>query len=92
MGTLEGVEGQYITESKHDREPLLQQKTGVNPSINQQPDSGRDINEEEDYETQTKDDKPMQTTPSVAMNRLPKSKMKQGRIRLPNNNTTTPNY
>ena len=48
MGTLEGVEGQYITESKHDREPLLQQQTGVNPSINQQIDSGRDINEEED--------------------------------------------
>ena len=47
MGTLEGVEGKYITESKHDREPLLQQKTGVNPSINQEPDSARDINEEE---------------------------------------------
>ena len=47
MGTLGGVEGQYITESKHDREPLLQQKAGVNPSINQEPDSARDINEEE---------------------------------------------
>ena len=47
MGTLDGVEGQYVTESKQDREPLLQQNA-VMPSINQEVDSARDIGDKED--------------------------------------------
>ena len=54
MGTLEGVEGQYITETKHEKGALpqqneyLAQNAGIIPSINQAPESARDVNEEED--------------------------------------------